>query len=115
MLYNGDPYLCRRRETENMLEQMARVATEGFLYLVWILWMSVVNWETNESDIWSQKVSLEAWLEIMVGLEMWQSKLGRKKTSEPCEMGPAPLTWEQLGEYDGSLNFLSLPFALTMN
>lgn len=90
MLYNGNPYLCRHRETENMLEQMARVATEGFWYLVWILWMSVVNRETNESDTWSRKVSLEAWLEIMVGLEMWQSKLGCKKTVRALWDGPSP-------------------------
>lgn len=73
-----------------MLEQMARVAKEGFGYLLWILWMSVVNRETNENDIWSREISLEACLEIMVDLEMWQSKLGHRKTAHQ-----SPERWDR--------------------
>lgn len=32
--------------------------------------MSVINKETNEDDIWSWKIFLEACLEIIMGLEM---------------------------------------------
>lgn len=53
--------------------------------------MSVVNRETNENDIWSREISLEACLEIMVDLEMWQSKLGHRKTAHQ-----SPERWDRL-------------------